>query len=78
MWGRAVNSVILLSLQEHLQGESTRYCPSALGSQIAGGLYVASIPIDFRTFKLRKSCGLLLLISLVISHVNADKSSYRH
>ena len=54
MWGRAVDCVILLSLQEHLQEESTRYCPSALGSQIAGGLCVASILIDFRTFKLRK------------------------
>ena len=77
MWGRAVDCVILLSLQEHLQEESTRYCPSALGSQIAGGLCVASILIDFRTFKLRKSCGLLLLISLVISHSNADNPIYR-
>ena len=50
MWGRAVDCVILLSLQEHLQEESTRYCLSALGSQIAGGLCVASILIDFRTF----------------------------
>ncbi len=78
MWGRAVDCVILLSLQEHLQEESTRYCPSALGSQIAGGLCVASILIDFRTFKLRKSCGLLLLISLVISHNDADNPIYRH
>ncbi|MGL5324297.1 hypothetical protein [Aeromonas jandaei] len=67
-----------MSLQEHLQGESTRYCPSALGSQIAGGLCVASILIDFRTFKLRKSCGLLLSISLVISHNDADNPIYRH
>lgn len=78
MWGRAVDCVILLPLQEHLQGESTRYCPSALGSQIAGGLCVASILIDFRTFKLRKSCGLLLSISLVISHNDADNPIYRH
>ncbi len=78
MWGRAVDGVILLSLQEHLQGESTRYCPSALGSQIAGGLCVASILIDFRTFKLRKGCGLLLSTSLVISHNDADKQGYRH
>lgn len=78
MWGRAVDCVILLSLQEHLQGESTRYRPSALGSQIAGGLCVASILIDFRTFKLRKSCGLLLSINLVISHDNADNPIYRH
>jgi len=78
MWGRAVDYVILLSLQEHLQGGSTRYCPSALGSQIAGGLCVASILIDFRTFKLRKSCGLLLSTSLVISHNDADNPIYRH
>ena len=78
MWGRAVDCVILLSLQEHLQEESTRYCPSALGSQIAGGLCVASILIDFRTFKLRKSCGLLLSTSLVISHNDADNPIYRH
>ncbi len=78
MWGRAVDCVILLSLQEHQQEESTRYCLSALGSQIAGGLYAASILIDFRTFKLRKSCGLLLSISLVISHSNADNPIYRH
>lgn len=76
MWGRAVDCVILLSLQEHLQEESTRYCPSALGSQIAGGLCVASILIDFRTFK--QSCGLMLSISLVISHNNADNHIYRH
>ncbi|ANB69532.1 hypothetical protein A6033_14040 [Aeromonas veronii] len=78
MWGRAVDCVILLSLQEHQQEESTRYCLSALGSQIAGGLYAASILIDFRTFKLRKSCGLLLSISLVISHNDADNPIYRH
>ncbi|MGN5005944.1 hypothetical protein ACTG2W_02300 [Aeromonas sp. 96A] len=67
-----------MSLQEHQQEESTRYCLSALGSQIAGGLYAASILIDFRTFKLRKSCGLLLSISLVISHNDADNPIYRH
>lgn len=78
MWGRAVGCVILLSLQEHLQGESTRYCPSAFGSQIAGGLCVASILIYFRTFKLRKGCGLLLSTSLVIYHNDADKQGYRH
>lgn len=78
MWGRAVDCVILLSLQEHLQRESNRYLPSALDSQIAGGLCVASMLIDFRTFKLRKSCGLLLLISLIISHDIADKWGYRH
>ncbi len=77
MWGRAVDCVILLSLQEHLQEESTRYCLSALGSQIAGGLCVASILVDFRTFKLRKSCGLLLSTSLVISHNDADNPIYR-
>ncbi len=78
MWGRAVGCVILLSLQEHLQGESTRYRPSALGSQIAGGLCVASILIDFRTFKLRKGCGLLFSTRLVISDNDADKHGYRH
>ncbi|BEE13577.1 hypothetical protein VAWG004_20800 [Aeromonas veronii] len=51
--GQAVDCVILLSQQEHLQEESTRYCLSALGSQIAGGLCVASILVDFRTKKLR-------------------------
>ena len=65
MWGRAVDCVILLSLQEHLQGESTRYCPSALGSQIAGGLCVASILIDFRTFKLRKTAGYCFKLALL-------------
>lgn len=63
MWGRAVDCVILLSLQEHLQGESTRYCPSALGSKIAGGLCVASIMIDFRTFK--KAAGYCFKYALL-------------